>query len=350
MPFCFSCAKFYINSMNFNAINFQMYIGNSYIYNTRNKNLINLNNYPMSLKYYITTGTLLIFSFLLIAVPALAQTSTTPKETSIYIGTNGKLTDADHAIFIQKTIVKSSKVTIVQTYHLVDAKWEKLYSENFKRLNDSTFLVRGTGENIKGTTIRIFKIQPDNSVIFRDVVKEVLVREGSAKSVVPLFLHGQVTEYYDNGNKKSVSEFNENQLVSNKNWLENGEKYIDNYFYSADVYPAFKPGNKVLHNHILKGFNDAGIDIPSISGSLRIGFVVMEDGTIDGIKIISGLGPHINSVAVESFKSLKGSWTPAKLNNQTVRFYQVFPINFIYRQYQLEFAEMRGAILHFGAY
>lgn len=304
----------------------------------------------MNLKYSFATRTLLIFSFLLIAIPALAQTGHTPKETSIYIGTNGKHTDAENAIFMQKTIVKSSKVTIVQTYHLADAKWEKLYSENFKRLNDSTFLIRGTGENTKGTTIRTFKIQPDNSVTFRDVVKDVLVREGSAKSVVPLFLHGQVTEYFDNGNKKSVSEFNENQLVSNKNWLENGEKYIDNFFYSADVFPSFNPGNKALHDHILRGFKNAGIDIPSISGSLIIGFVVMEDGTIDGIRVIEGLGPNINNVAVESFYSLKGSWTPARLNNQTVRFYQVFPINFIYKQYHLEFAEMRGAILHFGAY
>lgn len=336
--------------MIFNAINFRKSLGNSYIYNTRKENSINLNNDAMNLKYSFATGTLLIFSFLFIAIPAFAQTAHTPKETSIYIGTNGKLTNADQAIFMQKTIVKSSKVTIVQTYHLADAKWEKLYSENFKRLNDSTFLVRGTAENTKGTTIRTFKIQPDNSVTFRDVVKDVLVREGSAKSVVPLFLHGQVTEYYNNGNKKSVSEFSENQLVSNKNWLENGEKYIDNFFYSADVFPSFNPGNKALNDHILKGLKDAGIDIPAISGSVIVGFVVMEDGTIDGIKIISGLGPNINNVAVESFYSLKGSWTPAKLNNQPVRFYQVFPINFIYKEYHLEFAEMRGAILHFGAY
>ena len=67
--------------------------------------------------------------------------------------------------------------------------------------------------------------------------------------------------------------------------------------------------------------------------------------------IIKGLGPNINSVAYESFVSLQGSWTPAKLNDKTVRYFQIFPINFIYKQQSFEFAELgKGGILHWGAY
>ena len=278
-------------------------------------------------------------------------TAFTQKESVVYIGTNGKLTTIDQAIFMQKTLRKSSKITTVQTYQLTDAKWVKLYTEKYKTLNDSTYQINGNRENYKGTTFRTFTKQADGSFKFRDVAKDQLVRSGFAKSVVPLLVHGQITEYYLGGNKNSVSEYNENELVSNENWKENGDKYIGNIFYSVDSDPTFNPGIKVMHQHILKGFKDAGIDIANISGSLILGFVVMENGTIDGIKIIKGLGPNINSVAYESFASLQGSWTPAKLNDKTVRYFQIFPINFIYKQQSFEFAELgKGGILHWGAY
>ena len=269
------------------------------------------------------------------------------KESVIYIGTNGKLTTLDKAIFMQKIIIKSEKKTLVQTFKLVDSTWERLYTERYNQLNDSAYKVSGSGKDFKGTIIRTFHKQDEESYIFKDIVKDEIVRTGTAKSVVPLYLDGKVIEYYQGGIKKSISEYWNNELVSNENWNENGDKYIDDVFYSVDTYPFFNPGNQVLHEHILKGFKNAGIDMSAISGSLIIGFVVMEDGTIDGIKIIKGLGPNINNVAFESFISLKGTWTPAKLNNQVVRYFQVFPINFIYKENHLEFAELRGAILHF---
>jgi len=300
----------------------------------------------MNLKTKVPVLIVLFLSCVFIAGTAFAQ-----KESVVYIGTNGKLTTLDQAIFMQKTFRKSSKITTVQTYQLTDAKWTKLYTEKYKTLNDSTFQINGNRENYKGTTFRTFTKQANGSFKFRDVAKDQLVRSGSAKSVVPLLAHGQVTEYYPGANKKSVSEYHENELVSNENWNENGEKYIDNIFYSVDSYPTFNPGIEIMHKHILKGFKDAGIDIASISGSIIIGFVVMENGTLDGIKVIKGLGPSINNVAYESFITLPGSWTPAKLNEKTVRYFQIFPINFIYKFQSFEFAEFgKGGILHWGAY
>ena len=283
-----------------------------------------------------------ILSFLVITTSAYSQ-----KESVTYIGTNGKLTTIDQAIYMQKMNAKSTKASIVHYYMLKDSKWEKYGFEHYKKLNDSTWQIKKNGEGFKGITVRTFVSRPDGSMKFKDVTDEQVVRTGYAKSVVPLLLHGKVTEYYLGGNKKSVSEYTNNELVSNENWMQDGTKYIDNVFYSADTYPFFKPGNKVLHAHIIKGFKDAGIDVSTISGSIKIGFVVMEDGTIQGIKVIKGLGPVINSVALDSFSTLVGTWTPAKLNNQTVRYYQVFPINFIDKENRIQFAEMRGGILHF---
>lgn len=285
-----------------------------------------------------------ILSFLFIATSVYSQ-----KESVTYIGTNGKLTILTQAMYMQKVNNKSSKASIVQTYMLKDSKWDKIGSEQYKKLNDSTWQIKGSGEDFKGVTFRTFYCQPDGSFKFKDEAHEQVVMTGYAKSVVPLYLNGQVTEYYRSGKKKSVSVYNNNELVSNENWNVDGSKYLDNIFYSADTYPSFKPGNTVLHEHIIKAFKDAGIDASTISGTIKIGFVVMENGSIQGIKVIKGLGPIINGVAMDSFTTLLGTWTPAKLNNNTVRYFQVFPINFINKESHFEFAELKGGILHFQA-
>jgi hypothetical protein len=286
----------------------------------------------------------------LLSLSFLSATVDPPKKSELFIGTNGKLSTLDHAIYIQKIKSKSSKISNVQTLKLKDNQWERFYLENYKKVNDSTYQIKANSEEFTGTIYRTFNQQDDKTFKFKDKVKGLLIREGIAQSVMPLLLHGKVTEYYKSGNKKSVSIYSNNELVSNENWNDDGTKYIDNIFYSTDIEPAFMPGTKVMNDHLIKGFKDAGIDITSVSGSLVIAFVIMEDGTLEGLKIVKGLGSSINTTAYESFLSLKGDWKPARLNNKNVRYYLAFPINFINKQQSLEFAELRRGILHFGAY
>jgi antitoxin component YwqK of YwqJK toxin-antitoxin module len=285
------------------------------------------------------------FIFLFLSLSVYSQ-----KESIIYIGKNGKLTTLDHAEIMQKITVKSAKTTTVKSLQFKDTKWKVVYTEQFKKENDSTYLVKSSSESAAQTNYRIFKNQEDGVFLFKDIHKDKIVRIGYSTSKIPLTLHGLITEYYPNGQKKSISEYLNNELISNQNWNVDGEEYINNIFYSTDIEPSFVPGNSVLHHQIIKGFKDAGIDISAISGSLIIGFVVMEDGKIEGMKVLKGLGPTINSVAIESLLSLKGEWKPARLNNQNVRYFQVFPINFIYKTQSLEFAEMGKGMLHWGAY
>ena len=315
-----------------------------YLHDLKTKNLNRkLNNLTMNLKPLLTTKVVAVLCFFIISTTVFAQ-----KESVIYIGTNGKLTTLDHAIYMQKVNNKSARVSLIQTYTLNDANWEKTSSEQFKKLNDSTYQIKARGKNFKGTILRIFVRQADKSFKFKDVVNSNIIKTGFAKSVMPLLFDGQVFEFYPGGNKKSIAKYKDNELVSNENWSENGDKYIDNIFYSVDKDPTFSPGKKVLQDQILKAYKDAGIDISVINGSMIIGFVVMEDGTIDGIKLIKGLGPTINSVTLESFSNLKGTWTPAKLNNHTVRYFQVFPINFINKETHFNYAEIGKGNFNFG--
>lgn len=296
----------------------------------------------MIIQSIFTVRLVAMLGFLLINATVFSQ-----QESVTCIGINGRLTNLQDALLLQKISAKSAQVFTINTFMLKDTKWEKVGSEQYKMLNDSTFQIKGRREDSKVVITRTFAPQPDGIFKFSDLVNEQVIRNGYAKSIAPLLLHGTVMEYYPGGKKKSVSQYKENELISNENWNADGTKYIDNIFYSVDSYPFFDPGNKALHEHIIKEFKDADIDVAGIDGSIRLGFVVMENGTIGGIKILKGLVPIVNSIAIQSFATLKGTWTPAKLNNQTVRYFQEFPINFKYKENHFEFAEIRGGVLHY---
>lgn len=299
----------------------------------------------MKTKSNPTGRILLLLSFLLICFTCFSQSHTTK-----YIGINGKLTTSKNAIYMQKIERKAHKHYKVQTFQHQDAKWEKIYTEHYKKLNDSTWQINANGDEIPPVSIRTYTKIADNKWKFKDMVEGQVVRKGEALSVMPLLLDGQVTEYYLGGIKKSVAVYNHNEMVSNENWNEDGQRYVDDIFYSADVYPTYSKGNKALHEHILECYKKSGIDISSVSGNLVVGFVVMQDGTIDGIKLLKGVTNEINKVTLEAFKSLDGNWTPAKLNNKPVKYFQVFPVNFIYRESHIEYAELKGGILHYQKY
>lgn len=290
------------------------------------------------------TKIILLLSFYLIAATAFSQ-----KVSTVYIGKNGKLTTIDHAEIIQKTRVKSASKTIVLSLAFQDSKWRMVYSEKLTKVNDSTYHIRSNNQKGKSELkTRIYYPLANGTFRFKDIHKGQVIRIGNSITKFPLTLQGEDTEFFQNGQKKSISVYNKNELVSNQNWTEDGEKYIDNIFYSADTEPGFVPGMRVLHQHILKSFKDAGIDLSAINGSIIIGFVVTEKGRIDGFRILKGLGPNINNVAVESFANLSGEWTPAKLNNQNVRYFQVFPINFIYQEKHFVSAELGKGAFNFS--
>ncbi|HLN71655.1 MAG: hypothetical protein ACM3O8_05860 [Methylococcaceae bacterium] len=265
-----------------------------------------------------------IFCMLLIAQSGFSQ-----ELSVLFIGTNGRITTENMANYMQKFPALQKNPT-VQTYIKKEGRWEKFCAEQYKRIDDSTYQVKSNGENMPANYIRTYRKQSDGLWMFKDSDKGNIFRAGYTKSKIPLLLEGEVIEYFPNGNKKSKSIYKNNELVSNENWLVNGNKYIDNVFYSVDSEPTFNSGINVLHQHILTAFKEAGVDVSTTLGSMVVGFVVMENGTIDGIKIIKGLGAEINDVMCNAFftLALKGNWTPAKLNNKSVRYFQTFPINF----------------------
>lgn len=282
----------------------------------------------------------LVVSIVAISLTLILLTAST-HDAVTFIGVNGKITTSDQAIYKYQTSA-SRKSTTVITYLKSHDDWKKINSEQYRIKNDSTYEIKANGAGVPGSMIRTYKKQSGGVWKFREMVKGKIIREGYTISLIPVLLHGEVTEYYSNGNIKSKSVYKDNELVSNENWLPNGNKYIDNVFYSVDSAAIFIAGDKVLHQHVLEALKEAKLDNNNTVGSIVVGFVVMENGTIDGIRILKGLDQKINNVIYQSIYTLPliGSWIPARLKGNTVRYFQIFPVNFKEESNQLIYSKI----------
>lgn len=267
-------------------------------------------------------------------------------DTTLYFGVNGKISDSS-AWEIKKEIkVRSNKRIRVKTIKSGEENKNVIYVERIKRVDKSTFKINVKGNVFSNAIIRKFEEENEGIFVFSDFQDGILKRTGTTLRKFPLLLEGQVEEFYENGNKKSLSVYKNNELISNKNWLKNGEPYIDNIFYSVDKEPLFNDGMGRLHQHILKTFSNSGLDLSQVSGMIKVGFVVLENGRIDGIRIEEGMNNTLDNLVLSAFKTLMGEWTPAELNGEKVRCFQLFPINFIYRDYNYDYVDLRGGMLY----
>lgn len=276
----------------------------------------------------------------------LCFSSFAQNDTIYYLGVNGQL-KPEGLPEIKKEIDYRGKGDVtVTTWKRTNEGWKEVYVEKINRVNQNQFSIKIKGDKFTEEVVRRFEEQNDGKLKFTDWVDNEIRRTGYSLSRIPLVFDGEVTEFYENGNKKSVSLYKKNRLVSSENWLESGEKYVDNIFYSVEREPRYQPGMKVLHHYLMEAFKKSQVDLSKTNGQIVVGFVVMEDGSIDGVQIEEGLNWQLNSVAVNAFQSLPGTWQPARIGDQDVRFYQLFPINFIHHNYDLEYLDLRGSMLY----
>jgi hypothetical protein len=284
----------------------------------------------------------LLYTILVFIVPltVLSQNNET-----IWLGPNGQL-DPVKKVMKKEVEYRNKRKAIVSTFQVGSGQDKLLFTEHISIKNSYESHIRVKGDGFSESLTRTFVLNSDGMLLFTDIQNGRVRRTGSTSSRIPLILQDTIIDYYKDGTKKSVSVYRNNELVSNKNWKVNGENYIDDIFFSVEAEPLFKPGTFFLHNHVMNTFKNSLLDMSQVEGKLIVGFVVMESGDIDGIKIEQGLIPEINELAIKAFSSLNGEWQPARLNGENVRFYQLFPINFIYRKNDFDALELRGGSLY----
>jgi hypothetical protein len=249
-------------------------------------------------------------------------------QMTYYYGVNNKpLPDEGTAIIMIQIKQMTDKHMETESSVKWKNEWKSLYIEKIKIINDNEYFIRKyeNGRQAK-RFVRFYSLEPDATYTFVEMNNDAVIRKGTTTTRMPLCFEGEVIEYYPNESLKSKSIYHNNQLVSNENWLENGEKYIDNIFYSTDIPPSYDIEQANLHNHISAEFSKH--KLIDISGTMLVGFVIMETGDLAGAHIVKGITSDLDQVAVNAFESFPGKWKPAQLNNSNVRCYCTMPINF----------------------
>jgi len=284
---------------------------------------------------------LLISLIILLPLFSFCQT-----DTVYYFGINGKVDDPGKKVIMKKVNYRGSNKIEVKTYKATETDWQLIYTEKIKVVKDSVFEIRMKGDEFSGRVNRIFEPMDNGTFKFTDRLNSTVKRTGTTKQKVPLIFEGTVTENYNSGKIKSVSEYKNNALISNKNWLADGTPMVDNIFYMVDNEPRFEPGMAFIHQQVRQAIKDAKFDLLTVEGKMVVGVVITKEGKIDGVQIVKGISQVLNGIIVDAFGKVEGAWVPAKLNNQNVNYFQTIPINFIYNTYKFEYLEMDRGMMY----
>lgn len=198
--------------------------------------------------------------------------------------------------------------------------------------NDSSIDIKLFINNeLAKTTKRIYKKQNDSIYSFIDYENDsVLSGKGFALNLLPLIYHGKVDDFYRNGNKRSEATYNNNRLINNLRWKENGEKDISNVFNfeGVEIEPKFTEGplNKYIEKELI--YPEEALK-KNIKGRVILQLIIMEDGSVDGVKVLRSVNAQLDAEAIRVVKQTSKKWTPGKIKNTPVRVAFNIPINFI---------------------
>jgi hypothetical protein len=204
---------------------------------------------------------------------------------------------------------------------------------------------RRTEKFLPQIVFRYYSYTEKGLIKYTDKLKGSIISKGTANLLFPLHLRDTVLSYYSNSRIKSEAIYENNRLVSNKNWLPNGNAYFDNIFFFVDNIPEYSMGQVYFRAHILSGLQESEIDLSQISDKVVIGWIVTETGETTGFHVVSGAFSELNNLLIKLIQEMPGHWIPATLDAKAVRYYMNIPFNFIDRTEGFESLEFSSGFV-----
>jgi hypothetical protein len=270
----------------------------------------------------------LIILLSLLLIPLLASSQ---DENTYYYGVNGEIVDQMDNALVYKTVkLSSSGKATVKTFRKTRDGWIDTRIEKIGKGKNGISLVRYKEGTLFPRTFRreMKQISPD-SYAFRDFKGKRTLQKGNSLTRAPLHYHGTCIQYYKDGTVASESRYENNYLISNKNWNPDGSPYIDNIHYSAHKPPIHPYGEAFIQNFITQQMVEKAFPLNEVHDELLVGFVIRETGALDGVRILKGKVESVNNFFIEIFQALPGEWEPALLDGKPVRYFITMPIALI---------------------
>jgi len=178
---------------------------------------------------------------------------------------------------------------------------------------------------------RVVKKLPSGFYIRDYTPSGKIEEEGYSKSIFPLHKVGQYKSYYLDGSTKQISAYSENEEIANENWDKEGKKTLDNVFGEADNMPEYQGGEKELLKYLAKNIRyPESARENNIQGTVYINFIVMEDGSVDQINVLRGIGGGCDQESLRVVRNMP-KWNPGTHKGKPIRLIYTAPVRFILR-------------------
>jgi TonB family protein len=266
------------------------------------------------------------FSILLILCTLIGRAQ---NDTVIYYSKLFKAGVSKNEAFYYCEVKKGKKGNYtLREFALVDNKWKKVYEGSMNKETDSTFSFFQIS-NKKQIYIRSIT-KKDSGFYIRDNLNSRLYEEGLSKTIFPLIKNGPWRHYNSVDGKIFIeAEYKDNQLITNKYWNPDGT-YINDVFSYVDKYPEYEGGDYELLNFVAQNtrYPEKAKD-NNITGRVILSFVVMKDGSIQGIRFVQRVNFLLDVEALRVVNSIPpNKWKPAEIGNKKVNMPVMIPINF----------------------
>ncbi|WP_276088092.1 energy transducer TonB [Pedobacter sp. JY14-1] len=149
--------------------------------------------------------------------------------------------------------------------------------------------------------------------------------KGTYSSLAPEVKTGVFTWYYENGNKKTETNYEDNKSRGFKSWLENGEE-DKREFVSLEKQPTFPGGMSNFYKYIAENFRYPRDLSSRPKGVIKISFIVDKDGTISDVYAFEGVHPLLDAEAVRVVEN-SPKWEPGIQFGKAVRVKYNVPIS-----------------------
>lgn len=180
----------------------------------------------------------------------------------------------------------------------------------------------GTEDNFK--YIRIIKdyYTSKDTYLVSDFYKSgKLEMRGTTKDKNILKLDGTCIYYYENGNKKQISNYADSNLNGKQfEWYENGilidgvsidSSKTEHYYKTIEYNGIPKKGMKAFYNYIEKNLRiPAEVSKNNITGKIYVTFFIEKDGSIKDVKIIRDIRYDTGKEVIRIIKNYK-DWNPS---------------------------------------
>lgn len=264
---------------------------------------------------------LLIVLFCLIVSVSFSQNSST-----FYFNKINGLCGPDKADF-SITVKKKGKDGYKQTLKIINREFERMEDPlDISKVNDSTLILT---PKIGFPYYRFFQ-RCDSGYLIREVLFE-RIEKGFSRHLFPLVKEGTWLIYdKQTNNKLSEQYYTANEMTGNKNWNKDGSEYIHDVFYYLETPLRYNNGElSQVTSLIMQNVKYPEIAVENgISGKVYVQFVVMEDGTTDGIRILRGVDPSLDQESIRALKTLPPKWNPGIIHGRKVRAMVTLPVVF----------------------